>query len=64
MDQTEKLEETWDDSDEYWASKTGNERIEAVEKLRRQVWGDDPEIFKVQKVVHFGRFPEDEERSE
>ncbi len=60
MDQDEE-EQPWDESDEYWASKTGRERIEALEQMRLEACGNDPNLLKVQRVLRICRFPEDEE---
>jgi len=60
MDQVEE-EQPWDDSDDFWASKTGRERIEALEQMRLEACGNDPNLLKVQRVFRVGRFPEDEE---
>ena len=36
---------------EYWLSKTDQERIEAVEKLRRQYGGSDQRLQRVVRVT-------------
>lgn len=36
---------------EYWLSKTHQERIEAVEKLRRQYGGSDQRLQRVVRVI-------------
>ncbi len=36
---------------EYWLSKTHQERIEAVEKLRRQYGGSDQRLQRVVRVT-------------
>ncbi len=36
---------------EYWLSKTDQERIEAVEKLRRQYGGSDQRLQRVVRVI-------------
>jgi pyridoxine/pyridoxamine 5'-phosphate oxidase len=37
---------------EYWLSRPAEERISAVEILRRQVYGDSPRLQRVVKVIH------------
>jgi len=36
---------------EYWLSRPVEERITAVEILRRQVYGDSPRLQRVVKVI-------------
>ena len=57
----DEVEEPWDDSDEFWASKTGYERIEALEQMRLEACGNDPQLLKVERVFRVGQFPNDDE---
>ena len=38
----------------YWLSRTPEERLSAVEILRRQYYGDSPRIQKVVRVCSLG----------
>jgi len=39
------------DDKEYWLSKTPQERLEAVELMRQIVYGYDPSVTRLQKVL-------------
>ena len=43
------------DDIDYWMSRTPTERIEAVEYLRRWVYGDDQIDAPLQRVLTFAR---------
>jgi hypothetical protein len=40
---------------EYWLSRTPEERISAMEVLRRQRYGDDKPIQKVARIIRFAK---------
>ena len=42
-----------DDSIEYWHSRTPEERFEALELLRRIVYGEDAATGRLQRVLSF-----------
>jgi hypothetical protein len=44
---------------EYWMSRTPAERIEAVEYLRRWLYGDDQIDARLQRVLTTAERPED-----
>ena len=54
---------TLDDADaddvDYWLSKTPQERIEALEYLRRWVYGDDQVGARLQRVFTIAKLGED-----
>jgi hypothetical protein len=43
----------------YWLSKTPAERIEGIEYLRRQLYGDDQVNARLQRVFAIARLGED-----
>jgi len=47
---TEKSDET-----EYWQSKTGRERLEAVEIMRRIIYGDNQCTARLQRVLEIAQ---------
>ncbi len=53
------LEEADADDIDYWLSKTPTERIEALEYLRRWVYGDDQVDARLQRVFEFAQLGED-----
>ncbi len=42
-----------DESEEiaYWLARTPNERLAAVEQIRQIVYGYDPEMARIEKVI-------------
>ena len=51
-----KLEEQGDDR-EYWATKTYEERWEALEFMRQVVYGYDPSTERIQRVFTIAKQP-------
>ena len=47
------------DDVDYWLSKTPAERIEALDYLRRWVYGDDQIDAGIQRVFEFAKLGED-----
>jgi hypothetical protein len=54
---------TFDEADAddvaYWMSKTPSERIEAIEYLRRWLYGEDQVDARLQRVFEFAELGED-----
>jgi len=54
---------TFDDAEaddiDYWLSKSPTERIEALEYLRRWVYGDDQVDARLQRVFEFGQLDDE-----
>jgi hypothetical protein len=54
---------TFDEADaddvDYWMSKTPTERVEAIEYLRRWLYGDDQVDARLQRVFEFAELGED-----
>ena len=48
-----KVSSLFDESDEklYWLSKTPYERLEAVELMRRIIYGYDPSTTRLQRIL-------------
>jgi hypothetical protein len=53
------LEEAESDDVDYWLSKTSAARIEALEYLRRWVYGDEAVDAPIQRVFTFTQLGED-----
>jgi hypothetical protein len=54
------FEEAAADDIDYWLSKTPQERIEALEYLRRWAYGDDAVDARLQRVFSFRHLGDDE----
>jgi hypothetical protein len=48
-----------DPSDEtaYWLSRSPAERIEAIEAMRRIIYGDDPAATRLQRLLEIAQCP-------
>ncbi len=49
----------FEESDEkgYWHSKTPHERLEAVELMRQIIYGYDPSVTRLQRVLEITQRP-------
>jgi hypothetical protein len=63
LDRTRLVQASFEEAEvqdlDYWMSKTPTERIEAVEYLRRWVYGDDQVDAGVQRVLETAERPDD-----
>lgn len=53
------LAEKGDDDKAYWATKTPEERLEALELLRQIMYGYDPLAERLQRVFTVVEFPDE-----
>ena len=47
------------DEHQYWKDKTYTERLEALEQLRRIVFGYDPSATRLQRIITITKLKED-----
>jgi hypothetical protein len=63
IDRTKLVATTFDGADaddiEYWMNRTPTERVEAIEYLRRWVYGDDQVDARLQRVLESAQLGQD-----